>query len=105
MIKHIVMWKFKESAEGKSRAENMQIVKEQLLSLVGLIPQIRSMEVGFDVTHGERSMDLCLVAEYDNVADLKIYAEHPEHLKVGVYVRLVTESRVVLDYEMEGAKK
>ena len=34
MIKHIVMWKFKESAEGKSRAENMQIVKEQLLSLV-----------------------------------------------------------------------
>ena len=99
MIKHIVMWKFKDEAEGKTREENMAWVREHLYALVDIIPQIRSMEVGFDVTHSDMSMDLCLITEYDSVADMKIYAEHPEHKKVSVYVRKVVESRVVLDFE------
>ena len=99
MVNHIVMWKFKDEAEGKTREENMAWVREHLYALVDIIPQIRSMEVGFDVTHSDMSMDLCLITEYDSVADMKIYAEHPEHKKVSVYVRKVVESRVVLDFE------
>ena len=99
MVKHIVMWKFKDEAEGKTKEENMVWVREHLYALVDLIPQIRSMEVGFDVTHSDMSMDLCLITEYDSVADMKIYADHPEHQKVSVYVRKVVESRVVLDFE------
>ena len=100
MIRHIVMWKFKENAEGRTKEENMQYVKERLLALVDIIPQIRSMEVGIDITHSDMSMDLALITEYDTVADMKIYADHPAHLDVSKYVRCVIESRVVLDFEV-----
>ena len=45
-------------------------------------------------------MDLMLLTEFDSLADMKIYAEHPEHLKVSSYVRKVIETRVVLDAEI-----
>ena len=100
MIRHIVMWKFKENAEGKTKAENMQLVKDSLLALVDVIPEICSMEIGMDITHSDMSMDLALITEYRSVADMKVYAEHPEHKKVSAYVRRVIESRVVLDFEI-----
>lgn len=33
MIKHIVMWKLKDEAEGNSKAENAQIIKNSLEDL------------------------------------------------------------------------
>lgn len=39
MLKHIVVWKFKDEAEGKSRAENCALVRERLLALVGSSPR------------------------------------------------------------------
>ena len=100
MIKHIVMWKFKESAEGKTREENMTFVKDSLYALVGVIDEIKKMEIGFDITHSDMSMDLVLLTEFETVEAMKTYAVHPEHVKVSTYVRKVIESRVVLDYEM-----
>ena len=38
MLKHIVMWKLKEFAEGKTKAENALIMKESLERLVGIVP-------------------------------------------------------------------
>ena len=43
MIKHIVMWKFKEGEH-----ENMLIFRDRLLALKGQIPEIRAMEVGIN---------------------------------------------------------
>ena len=100
MIRHVVMWKFKEEAEGKSRLENMEIVRERLYALVPIIPEIKKMEIGFDVKHTEFSMDLMLLTEFDSLDALAAYAEHPDHLAVGVYVRAVTEKRIVLDCEI-----
>ena len=42
MLKHIVMWKLKEFAEGKTKAENALIMKESLERLVGIVPEIIS---------------------------------------------------------------
>ena len=100
MIRHIVMWKFKPVGEGKSREENMEIVRDKLYALRPLIPEIRRMEIGLDVSHTDMSMDFCLLTEFDSMADLKYYAEHPEHQKVSAYVRSVIETRVVLDCEL-----
>ena len=99
MIKHIVMWKFRPEAEGKSKRENMEIVRDSLYALVPIIPEIKKMEVGFDLSGTDASADLCLITEFESLETLKIYAEHPEHLKVGGYVRKVVETRTVLDYE------
>ena len=100
MIRHVVMWKFKAEAEGKTREENMAIVRERLYALLPVIPELKKLEIGCDVSHTEMSMDLMLLTEFDSLADMKIYAEHPEHLKVSSYVRKVIETRVVLDAEI-----
>ncbi len=100
MIRHVVMWKLKDEAEGKSRAENMEWIREHLYALCPIIPQIKRMEIGLDITGSDMSMDLMLLTEFDSVADMKTYAEHPEHLKVSGYVRKVIETRVVLDCEI-----
>ena len=57
MIKHIVMWKFKEGEQ-----ENMMLFRERLLALKGQIPEIRSMEVGVNINPSERSYDAVLVS-------------------------------------------
>ena len=100
MIRHVVMWKFKAEAEGESKENNMQTVKDMLYSLVPRIPEIKRMEIGFDVTHSNASMDLMLLTEFDSIEDLKTYAVHPDHLEVAGYVGKVVESRVVLDCEI-----
>lgn len=100
MIRHTVMWKFKPYAEGKSRIENMETVRDSLYALAPIIPEIRRMEIGFDVLGTDASMDLMLLTEFSSLDELKIYAEHEEHLKVASYVKKVTETRVVLDCEI-----
>ena len=99
MIRHVVMWKFKPTAEGKTKEENRAIVRDRLYALLDVIPQLKRMEIGFDFLHTDASMDLMLLTEFDSIAGMKIYAEHPEHLKVGDYIRRVTETRIVLDTE------
>ena len=100
MIKHIVMWKFKNEAEGKSREENMSFVRDSLYALTAIIPEIKKMDIGFDITHSEMSYDMVLLTEFENTEEMKTYAVHPEHQKVSCYVRSVIENRVVLDYEI-----
>ena len=100
MIRHVVMWKFKDEAEGKTKLQNMEWVRDSLYALVPVIPEIKRMEIGFDIMGTDMSMDLMLLTEFDSVSDMKTYAEHEAHLKVSKYVRSVVESRVVLDCEI-----
>jgi hypothetical protein len=51
MIKHIVMWKLEENAEGNTKLENAKIIKEKLEALVGIIPEIVELEVGIDILY------------------------------------------------------
>ena len=100
MIRHIVMWRFKDSAEGNSKEENIKIVTKSLYSLVGVIDEIKKMEIGKDLLHTDASMDLALVTEFETLDTLHTYAVHPEHVKVAEFVKKVTEMRVVLDCEL-----
>ena len=43
MIRHVVMWKFKENAEGKTKEENMAIVTEKLYALLPVISELKKM--------------------------------------------------------------
>ena len=98
MLKHIVVWKFNDSAEGKTKEENLNFVKDSLYALVDKIPQIKKMEIGIDVSGTDMSGDMVLITEFENKDELKIYAEHPEHVKLSGYVRKVIVSRTVVDY-------
>jgi hypothetical protein len=100
MIRHIVMWKFKEESEGKSKEENMNIVRNMLYSLPAIISEIRRLEIGSDVRHTDMSADLVLITEFDTLEALEVYAKHPEHMLVSQYVRKVICDRVVIDVQI-----
>ena len=101
MIKHIVMWRFKDSAEGKTKEENIQIVKRELEELVGVIPQIKGeFEVGVNINQeSPTAYDAVLVSTFDSWEDLQTYRADPRHKKAAAYNKLVRSDRVVVDYE------
>jgi hypothetical protein len=100
MIKHIVMWKLKDSAEGRSKAENARIIKTLLEALPEKIEQIKTIEVGININPSDMAYDAVLVSEFASLDDLNTYQNHPEHKKVQGFVKAVREARVVADYEL-----
>lgn len=98
MVRHIVMWKLEDFAEGKTKQENTKIIKESLEALVGVIPGLIEAEVGFNENGGE--YDAVLNSKFENMAALKAYDVHPEHQKVRDFISKVRISRVAADYEI-----
>ena len=41
MIRHIVMFQFKDEAEGRTKIENVLIAKEMLENLQGVVPTLK----------------------------------------------------------------
>ncbi len=101
MIEHVVMWRFADSAEGKTREENMQIVRDRLLTLPSVIPEIKFMQLGRDVSRTEMSYDMMLVTRFESLEELHAYKVHPAHVEVASYVAKVKTARVVLDAEVD----
>ena len=99
MIKHMVMWRIKESFEGADKGELMDRIKEELEGLKNVIPEIKTMEVGRNSNELPTSFDVALYSEFESNEDLEIYKEHPEHQKVAQFIREVVADAVVVDYE------
>lgn len=101
MIKHVVMWKLKEIAEGKTKQENAEIMKELLEGLPARISELDKAEVGINVLKGEDTAicDIVLTTECKDQEALKAYAVHPDHQQVVQFIKKVTEERRVVDYE------
>lgn len=87
MLKHIVMWKLKEFAEGKTKAENALIMKESLERLVGIVPEIISLQVGINEKESDMAYDAVLISTFANAEALARYKVHPEHVKVSNYCK------------------
>ncbi len=94
MLKHIVLFKFREGTE---KAGNMNKVKSMLEALPGNISEIKLFEVGKSL-NPNGSHDLVLYSEFDSEDDLFRYQKHPEHIKVVGLVDRVCESRIAADY-------
>ncbi len=100
MIRHIVMWRFADEALGRTKEENMAHVRASLMALLGVVPGLRRMEIGTDISHTDMSFDMVLLTEFDDAAALEGYRVHPEHRKVQEYVKQVRTERVVIDCEI-----
>lgn len=98
MIGHIVMWKLKGSAQGKSGAENAAIMKSMLEALPDLIPEIKVLTVSTDIFAANPEADVVLYTVFETMADLHIYQEHPEHKKCVGFILSVVEERRMVDY-------
>ena len=101
MIKNIVFFGLADNAEGKTKAENAQLIKSELENLIHYIPEIRKIEVGINYPNAPKTnYDIALYTEFDNFEAVDIYQEHPEHKKVASYITKVRVSRAAVDYEV-----
>lgn len=100
MVKHIVIWKLKEQAEGNDKATNARLVKEKLEALQGQIPGLLKIEVGIDFSDTESSGDIVLYSELESREALENYQNHPLHKAAGAFVKEVQCGRQMVDYSL-----
>jgi len=100
LIKHIVMWRLKESAHGNDKATNARLIKEKLEALNGKIPGLLTLEVGIDFVGSDDSADIVLYSEFESREALDNYQAHPEHKAVVPFVGEARSERRVVDYEV-----
>ncbi len=100
MIKHVVFFRLADEAEGKTKLENAQIIKQGLLALLDKVPVLRSEQVGINIPNAKKTdYDLCLECTFDTWEDVDTYQNHPEHLKVAAYITKCRTARAAVDYE------
>ena len=95
MLTHIVIWKYRADIEQEVRGEHVRMLR----SLAKRIPDIKSLQVGFDVLGLPRSYDTGLVAIFQNRARLEAYTVHPEHIKAAEFGRSISEHVASVDFE------
>lgn len=96
MIKHIVLWTFKENAQDK-----IDTAAKMLVSLNGKVPQLLSIEVGRNLFSGGNHYQLGIVTKFNSIEDLEAYRIHPEHVKVADFLANIVEKRANIDFEMD----
>jgi hypothetical protein len=81
---------------------------EALQSALQAVPSIRKFHVGRRVVHGAGyealmpvSFDYAAVIEFDDLAGLKAYLEHPAHQALGARFMSSLESSAIFDYQMQ----
>ncbi|MEN8138123.1 MAG: Dabb family protein [Bacteroidota bacterium] len=96
MIKHIVLFKFKDT-----KKENfMKEIKQDLENLVNTIEELKEMEVGLNFLEDNSMPDLVLTSTFENREGLEVYRTHPEHVKVVEKIKPMATDRSVVDYEV-----
>lgn len=99
MIKHIVMWNFKEQIADIDKSNLKKQMKKNLISLVGKVPGL--LEVKFvEEPITSSTHDMALICTFETKKALELYGDHPAHTYVAnTYVRPYVHMRSCLDYE------
>ena len=100
MIKHIVMWKLKDEAEGADRATNAREMKRRLDECANIVPGMLAFEVTLAQPGLEATYDVVLYSEFADKAALEAYAAHPTHKALVPFIGAIREGRQCMDYEM-----
>ena len=99
MFKHIVLWKLKETANGKSREENARLMKERLEELANMVDGLRHLEVGLNVIASDDAADVALYTAFESRAAYQAYYDHPAHKALAGFIKEVRVDRRVIDYD------
>lgn len=93
MVRHVVMWKFKEGER-----ENMERFLAGLNGLKGQIPELVDMETGVD-WGVKGNYDAVLVATFQSREDLERYKNDPRHVAVSSLCKDIRTDRIAVDFE------
>lgn len=95
MVKHIVTFKFKGSAEERQNVARQ--FAEALIALPDQIEELKSIEVGINQNPKE-TWDLVLTATADSLEDVAKYSAHPAHVAAVQIIAPYKEDRACVDY-------
>ena len=98
MIKHIALWRLKDDA-GLSKEVMFAITKETVEGQVGHIPGLLRAEVGRNFASHAKAWDLSLVTEFEDMAALQTYHQHPRHLQTRAKVDGFVAMSAFVDFE------
>jgi hypothetical protein len=104
MLFHVVLFRPRPNLSAQEISDLVRAVEDAHRA----IPTIRRFHVGRRVVHGagyealmQESLDYAAVIEFDDLAGLKGYLEHPAHRGLGPLFMQSFESSVIFDYEMQ----
>jgi hypothetical protein len=107
MVFHIVLFRPRPDLTPADRAS----LVEALESALRRIPSIRRFHVGRRVIHGAGyealmpvSLDYAAVIEFDDLAGLQGYLEHPAHQLLASRFMPSLEASQIFDYQMQGGE-
>jgi len=96
MIRHVVMWELHDPAQAG-------VFRDALLTCAGVVEGMRDYEVAMKSPALPASVDVCLVASFDDAQALQRYQDHPQHQAVSRRIGPLRKTRHVLDYEVVSA--
>ena len=97
MVKHIIIWEFKEGFSAEENRSNAKKIKAGLEGLKGRIDGLTDIRVIID-TLSSSTGNIMLDSTFVNEVALKGYQVNPEHLKVAEFVRTATQNRKCVDF-------
>lgn len=95
MIAHVVCFKMKNFALGKTKEQNLAELEKRVEILPKEISVIRAFQFALNETG--KKYDAVLVELFENQEALDIYDNHPVHLGVKKYIGDVCEEMAVSD--------
>ena len=101
MLRHIVMWRLLDDAQGADKVTNMVKAKALLMSCKQVVPGIRSFEVARATPGMECTNDLVLNMLVDDAQVLAAYQNHPDHLAIKPFMKAVVKERQCMDFNVE----
>lgn len=99
MIKHIVMWKFRNDLDitPLQIAEQMKL---RLENLSGKIDGLNFIQVGININNSNSAFDAVLISEFKDVDALEAYICSPLHLPIRAFAKKHRVDRKVVDFEI-----
>ena len=92
MVRHIVMWKFREDGDPTE-------FLTKLAALEGQIEWIRSMQVRRSAVENAE-YDAVLVSDFDSLEDVERYKTDPRHVAVAELCKAIRTVRSAIDVEI-----
>jgi len=93
MIRHVVMWELNDAAQAQAFCGVMSECRS-------LVAGMRGFELATRCANLPASVDVCLIATFDDAHALRAYQNHPVHLAVSQRLAPMRRQRHVLDFEV-----
>lgn len=97
MVRHIVLFRLKESlsqAEKRDIAVRFKTAIEALPEVIGFIGNI---EVGLNINENEK-FDIALYSEFKTLDEVKAYSAHPSHVAAAGILTGHVDERACVDF-------